>query len=123
MKMSEPIPANTPIPIILARDSAAAMSASISRPAIAIFPDYGSTWNDFTYHLSANLLVLLPQQSRTIDIRFLVSGVLRTETFFTRVLGSQPWISIDQINEPFCSILGEAEAYGEVVQLLGFEGR
>src|SRR5260370_38428581 len=110
--MPEPIPANDPIPIVVALGSGPATAAPIKRPAVAIIPDF-NTWNDFQLFQSADLLVLLPEQAPiAIDIRFMIEGVNRTETFFTEVLARRDWVYLSEVNARYCSVLGEADSYG-----------
>ncbi len=121
MSTPNPIPANAPLPIILARDASVADLANIARPAVAIIP-YHSTWNDFSYHLPARLLVLLPGQAPiVIDMHFMVKGVARTEHFFAQLLAHREWVPIAEVNAVYCGILDDIESYGLLIGLLGFE--
>ncbi|MCK1477910.1 AAA family ATPase [Bradyrhizobium sp. 197] len=120
MSTAEPIPANSPVPVIFARDANAAALAPIARPAVAVIPQY-STWNDFTYYFTARLLVLLPQQQPIpFDMHLMVSGFGRTDGFFNQLLLHQPWVPIELANASYVGILDNVESYGSLIQLLGF---
>jgi len=117
---AEPIPANAPVPLIFARDANAAGLAPIARPGVAVIPQF-STWNDFTYYFTARLLVLLPQQQPIpFDMHFMVSGFGRTEDFFKQLLLHQDWAPIENANATYVGVLDRVEAYGRLVELLGF---
>lgn len=122
MSPPAPIPANAQIPIILARDpGVVATLVDIVRPAIAVTADH-SSWDDFSYYLSAHLFVLLPDQApAAIGMHFMIEGVHRTEHFFAQRLATQPWIPIEQVQERYCAILNEAGSYQRIIDLLGFE--
>jgi hypothetical protein len=118
--MPEPIPANEPIPVILARDSAAAVNAPVVRPAVAVVPVH-STWNDFGNFMAANLYIYSTAGAVIeLGIRFMFEGVSRTEPYLLQLLGSRPWIDIAEVHVLFCSVLTERESYGRIVEALGF---
>jgi hypothetical protein len=118
--MPEPIPANEPIPVILARDSAAAASAPVARPAVAVVPVH-SSWNDFGHYMSATLWVYSASGAAIeLDMRFMFQGAPRTDTYFSQVLGGRTWMNIADVNVLFCSVLAESDSYGRIVEVLGF---
>jgi hypothetical protein len=117
---AEPIPANAPVSVIFARDANAAGLAPIARPGVAVIPQF-STWNDFTYYFTARLLVLLPQQQPiSFDMHFMVSGFGRTDDFFKQLLLHQDWAPIETANATYVGVLDRVEAYGKLIELLGF---
>jgi len=119
--MAELFPAYAPIPIIVARNSAAAIAAIQERPALALLPVH-TDWNDFSYHFGATLLVMTSAKEATsIDIRLMFEGKRRTEDAITELLGQRAWAPLAEANLPYCSVLDSLDLYREIVRLLGFE--
>jgi hypothetical protein len=119
--MAEQFPANTPIPIIVARNAAAAIAAIQERPALAILPVH-TDWNDFGNHFGATLLVMTSaRDAKSIDIRFMFEGKARTEFAINELLGTANWVPLSAANLPYCSVLDSLDLYREIVSLLGFE--
>ena len=109
--MAERIPADEPIPVILARNLTAAANAPIGRPAVAVIPQY-SDWNDFGHHLSATLCVFPLNGTATyLSIHFMFQGAPRTDLQIPLALGALEWIDITQVDTLFCSILDEVQSY------------
>jgi hypothetical protein len=118
--MAEPIPANAPISAIIARHHTAAASAILTRPAIAIVPNY-SSWNDFGRYFYSHLYIFLEGGSESeFDIRLMFQGAPRTDEYVPKLLGTRDWLNLSEINDLFCSILGDAESYRLIVGQLGF---
>ncbi|MCK1666490.1 AAA family ATPase [Bradyrhizobium sp. 153] len=119
--MAELFPAYAPIPIIVARNAAAAIAAIQERPALALLPVH-TDWNDFSYHFGATLLVMTSAKDGTsIDIRLMFEGKRRTEDAITELLGQRAWAPLAEANLPYCSVLDSLDLYREIVRLLGFE--
>lgn len=98
--MAELFPAYAPIPIIVARNSAAAIAAIQERPALALLPVH-TDWNDFSYHFGATLLVMTSAKEATsIDIRLMFEGKRRTEDAITELLGQRAWAPLAEANLP-----------------------
>src|SRR5690348_14683505 len=103
--MAELFPAYAPIPIIVARNAAAAIAAIQERPALALLPVY-TDWNDFSYHFGATLLVMTSAKDTTsIDIHLMFAGKSRTENAITEMLGQRAWVPLAEANLPYCSVL------------------
>lgn len=118
--MPEFIPANQPITVILARNSTAAASALVSRPAVAVVP-YSSTWNDFGRYLYAKLWIFsLDGAATELGLRFMFEGAPRTDAHVTQILGTRDWIDIAEVNTPFCSVFDDIKSYDTIVRILGF---
>jgi len=119
--MAQFIPANEPIPVILARNSAAAAGAPVGRPAVALIPSYSSTWNDFGRYLHANLWVFSASGTATeLGFRLMFEGASRTDTHLSQVLGTRDWVDIAEANTLFCSVLDNVESCDTIVKALGF---
>jgi energy-coupling factor transporter ATP-binding protein EcfA2 len=119
--MAETFPANSPIPIIVARSVDAAVAATHERPALAILPVH-TDWNDFGHHFGATLLVMnSTREARSLDIRLMFEGKVRTEHAIAELLGTRNWVPLTEANLPYCSVLGSLDLYREIVSLLGFE--
>lgn len=119
--MAQLFPAYAPIPIIVARNAAAAIAAIQERPALAILPVH-TDWNDFSYHFGATLLVMTSAKDATsLDIRLMFEGKRRTEDAIAELLGQRSWAPLAESNLPYCSVLDGLDLYREIVRLLGFE--
>ncbi|MDB5555992.1 MAG: hypothetical protein JWL86_5976 [Rhizobium sp.] len=120
--MSEPIPANEPTPIILAKHLDAAVAANIGRPTVAIGPDYNTTWNDFGRYYHAKMWILL-EHKPTVELKFLlmIQGALRTDSRLDQILGTREWSNISDEAALFCSVFDNIDSYREIVALLGFD--
>src|SRR5260370_31301437 len=115
--MAQFIPANEPIPVILARNSAAAAGAPVGRPAVALIPSYSSTWNDFGRYLHANLWVFSASGTATeLGFRLMFEGASRTDTHLSQVLGTRDWVDIAEANTLFCSVLDNVESCDTIVR-------
>lgn len=119
--MAEQFPANAPIPIVVAQNAQAAITAFNDRPALAILPVH-TDWNDFGNHFGATLLVMTSaREAKSLDIRFMFEGKDRTEHAIAELLGQRVWAPLAEARFPYCSVLGSLDLYREIVSLLGFE--
>ncbi|MGY3494385.1 AAA family ATPase [Bradyrhizobium sp. USDA 4502] len=121
MSLSQPIPANAPIPIIFARNANEAIAAQIQCPAVAVIPDH-NTFNNFGNYHYARLVVLLPQQApEQIGMHFMFSGASNTAAVLDQLLANYLWLPSSSVLIPYVSILDKDRYYRRIVDLLGFE--
>ena len=118
--MPIPIPANAPLPIIIAGSSITARAAPVARPFLAVIP-IQSDWNDFGLYTSVDLRIY-PQvgEERELGLSLLIQGSPRTDTYLTQLLGQENWRPLTALELPFCSVLSKLRYYKEIVEILGF---
>ncbi|RAZ31304.1 AAA family ATPase [Microbacterium sp. SMR1] len=112
------IPAETSIPVYLARELELA-SKAIPEPALVVVPVIDG-WDDFSTSFRAALHFTRSNNS-AVSVRLMFADSASTGPATTRLLGGRPYIAFDEIEEPFVSILGEAAGYRTLVERLGFE--
>lgn len=112
------IPAETGIPVFLARDFELA-SKAIPESALVVVPVIDN-WDDFSTSFRT-ALHFTRSNDAVVFVRLMFADSPSTGAMTTRLLGDRPYIAFDEIDEPFVSILDEAAGYRTLVGRLGFE--
>jgi ABC-type dipeptide/oligopeptide/nickel transport system ATPase subunit len=93
---------------------------TLPRPAIVV-TSYHDNWNDFGHNFFAKLHILTEPSgvAFSIDMRLMFQGESRTNTYLEKLFTKQgPLIPRSQIQDLFCSILIDPDAYKEIVSRL-----
>lgn len=118
--MSESIPANVAVEVVVARS--AQDLGQVTVPFVAIFPD-SDNWNDYGRNFFAKLQIR-PTKGDPLNLhmRMMFQGRVRSESVFTELLGRLGDVfHIEEVDLPFASLLTDVDDYRKVIEALGFE--
>lgn len=114
------IPVDTDIPILLASTFDDMKGSDIEGPALVLVPD-ASGWNDFQNNFQVALhFVGYPAKIPELSTRVMFPGAARTARKVAELLGDQTSMDVDDVDEPFVSLLADTVAYRALVESLGF---
>lgn len=108
--------------VIFAASRAAALTADVPRPTIAIVADK-STFNNFGRTFWAELHILTGQPSQdSVPVMLMFKKQARTREYLTNILQQEDrlWIDSTEISEPFVTVMNEEDGYATLVHALGF---
>ncbi|UWR27368.1 AAA family ATPase [Sulfitobacter sp. S223] len=120
--MPEVIPADVPVDVYIAKS--VENLEELPKPIIAIIPDHDNPgWNDFGRNFFARLYVH-PVEGETLDfhMRVMFQGSNRSSNVFTALFGKfGDLLAVNNIEQPFASLLPDTDMYRDVIAALGFE--
>lgn len=120
--MPEVIPADVPVDVFVARS--VATLEDLPTPIVAIIPDNDNpVWNDFGRNFFANLYIR-SVKGETLDfhMRVMFQGKGRSSTVFAELFQQfGELLPINNIEQPFVSLLPDVDMYRDVIVALGFE--
>lgn len=119
--MPEHIPANVEINVLIARSRDAANRTSYRLPLAVVVPDYDD-WNDYGRNFFAELHTCSPDgEWNEHHIRMMFEGARRSASVFDALLAQHGDVfSIEEIEQPFVSLIPDTEGYRKVIEELGF---
>lgn len=120
--MPEVIPAEVPVDVFVARS--VANLENLPTPIVAVIPDDDNLgWNDFGRNFFANLYIR-PVDGDALDfhMRVMFQGIGRSLTVFAELFQQfGELFPINNIEQPFVSLLPDVDMYRDVINALGFE--
>ena len=120
--MPEVIPADVPVDVYIAKSVAAL--EGLPSPVVAIIPDNDNPgWNDFGRNFFANLYIR-SVDGETLDfhMRVMFQGRAHSSNVFAELFELfEELLPINNIEQPFVSLLPDVDMYRDVIEALGFE--
>ena len=114
------IPVDTDLPIHFASTFVEADWNDVERPTLVLVPD-SSGWNDFLTHFRAFMhFVGFAERYAVLELRVMFPGESSTASKLVQVLAGRSHAAVDEVEQPFVSILANTAGYRTLVARLGF---
>lgn len=120
--MSQRIPTESDQSVFIAGSKDLVIAKNFEYPVVAIIPD-ADGWNDFGYGYFARLYIIEGNSELfSARVRIMFEGYTRSEAAlnnFIKEFGD--FFDIEEVSNPFVSLLPEEEEYGQIIDVLGFD--